>query len=160
MDLVALEEIKRLKYRYLRCVDTKDWDGLADTFTVDATADYGTPVYGEPLRFDGRAAIVGFMSDKLGPDMITAHFAGQPEIDVDGDEATGVWNFEDRVIATRYQVVITGVAFYEDRYVREGDGRWRIRHTGYRRTYEATMSLADMPSFRLTANRWAPISSG
>ena len=31
MDLVVLEEIKRLKYRYLRCVDTKDWPGLADT---------------------------------------------------------------------------------------------------------------------------------
>lgn len=155
MDLVALEEIKRLKYRYLRCVDTKDWDELADTLTADATADYGTPVYGEPLRFTGRDAIVGFLRDKLGPDIITTHFAGQPEIDIDGDVASGLWNFEDRVIATEYRTVITGVAFYEDRYLRDADGRWRIRHTGYQRTYEAVLSLDDLPSFRLTANRWA-----
>ena len=53
MDLVALEEIKRLKYRYLRCIDTKDWDGLADVLTADAVADYGTPTYGKPLKLEG-----------------------------------------------------------------------------------------------------------
>jgi len=42
MDLVALEEIRQVKHRYLRCVDLKLWDDLADTFTQDATADYGT----------------------------------------------------------------------------------------------------------------------
>lgn len=156
MDLVALEEIKRLKYRYLRCVDTKDWDDLADTFTVDATADYGTPAYGRPLSFAGRDTIVEFLRDKLGAGMITTHFASQPEIDLDGDTATGIWSFEDTVIATEHRVVIAGAAFYEDRYLRCDDGRWRIRHTGYQRTYEAMLSLDDLPSFRLTANRWAP----
>jgi hypothetical protein len=161
MDLVALEEIKRLKYRYLRCVDTKNWDELADVLTADVTADYGTPAYGEPLRFAGRDALVGFLRDKLGPGIITTHFASQPEIDVDGDEASGIWNFEDTVIATEYRVVIVGAAFYEDRYGKE-DGRWRIRHTGYQRTYEAMLSLDDLPSFRLTANRWArtPLNTG
>jgi hypothetical protein len=155
MDLAALEEIKRLKYRYLRCVDTKNWDEIADTFTTDATADYGTPALGSPLSLTGRDAIVGFLRDKLGPGIITTHFASQPEIDVDGDAATGIWAFEDTVIVTEHRVVITGAAFYEDRYVREADGRWRIRHTGYERTYEAMLSLDDLPSFRLTANRWA-----
>ncbi len=155
MDLAALEEIKRLKHRYLRCVDTKNWDEIADTFTADATADYGTPALGRPLSLAGRDAIVGFLRDKLGPDMITVHLAGQPEIDIDGDDATGVWCFEDTVIATEHRVVITGAAFYEDRYTREADSRWRIRHTGYQRTYEAMLSLDDLPSFRLTANRWS-----
>ena len=159
MDLVALEEIRCLKYRYLRCVDTKDWAGVASTLTADATADYGTPALGEPLRLSGREGIVGFLREHLGQDMITTHIAGQPEIDLDGDTATGVWSFEDTVIATRHRVVITGAAFYEDSYQRAG-GVWRIRHTGYRRTYEATLSLADLPSFRLTANRWAAHSAG
>lgn len=157
MDLVTVEEIKRVKYRYLRCVDTKDWDGLAQVLTEDVVADYGTPTYGRPLRLTGRDTLVGFLRDKLGADMITTHFAGQPEIDVAGDTATGTWAFEDTVIATKYRVVIAGAAFYEDRYRRE-DGHWRISHTGYRRTYEATYSLDDMPSFRLTANRWAATS--
>ncbi len=155
MDLAVLEEIKRLKYRYLRCVDTKNWDEIADTFTADATAGYGTPALGSPVSLTGRDAIVGFLRDKLGPGIITTHFASQPEIDIDGDTATGIWAFEDTVIVTEHRVVITGAAFYEDRYVREADGRWRIRHTGYERTYEAMLSLDDLPSFRLTANRWA-----
>lgn len=154
MDLVVLEEIKRLKYRYLRCVDTKDWAGLADTLTTDVTADYGTPARGGPLHFDGRESLVAFLSENLGPGMVTTHFATHPEIDVAGAEATGRWAFQDTVIAVEHRVVITGAAFYEDRYRLDGGGRWRIAHTGYERTYEAVFSLDDMPSFRLTANRW------
>jgi hypothetical protein len=159
MDLVAIEEIRRVKYRYLRCVDLKLWDDLSETFTPDATAYYGTLAYGgKPLKLAGRDEIVAFLRKSLGPDIVTTHFATQPEIDVDGDgnTATGTWCFEDTVIATAYRVVIKGSAFYEDRYQRGEDGRWRIAHTGYERTYEVTLSLDDLPSFRFTANRWAP----
>jgi SnoaL-like protein len=123
MDLAALEEIRRLKYRYLRCVDLKLWDEIADVFTPDATVDYGTRALGEPVRLSGREEIVAFLRDKLGPDIITVHFASQPEIDVDGAAATGTWSFEDTVIATEYRVLIKGAAFYEDRYARGEDGR-------------------------------------
>jgi SnoaL-like domain len=157
MDLAALEEIRRLKYRYLRCVDLKLWDEMADVFTPDATVDYGTRALGEPVRLAGRDEIVGFLRDRLGPDIITVHFASQPEIDVDGDEASGTWSFEDTVIATEYRVLIKGAAFYQDRYARGGDGRWRISHTGYVRTYEVMMSLDDAPSLKITANRWAAL---
>jgi hypothetical protein len=155
MDLVALEEIRLVKHRYLRCVDLKLWDDLADTFTSDATADYGTPALGKPIRLTGRDEIVAFLRKKLGPEIITTHFASQPEITVDGDAATGIWAFQDTVIATEYRMLLTGSAFYEDRYARCEDGKWRIAHTGYVRTYEAIMSLDDMPSFRITSNRWA-----
>jgi hypothetical protein len=155
MDLVALEEIRQVKHRYLRCVDLKLWDDLADTFTADATAEYGTPALGDPIRLAGRDAIVEFLRGRLGPDIITTHLATQPEITVDGDTARGTWSFQDTVIATEYRVVITGAAFYEDSYARGDDGKWRIAHTGYVRTYEATMSLDDLPSFRITSNRWA-----
>ena len=155
VDLVTLEEIRQLKYRYLRAVDTKDWDLLADTLSEDATADYGTPTYGGPLRLTGRDGIVAFMRENLGPTIITVHAAGQPEIDVDGDTATGTWGFQDTVIATEHQVVIQGAAFYEDTYRRDPDGRWRISHTGYQRTYEVMFSVKDVPSFQLTSNRWA-----
>ena len=79
------------------------------------------------------------------------HAAGQPEITVDGDTATGSWRFEDTVIATEHRVVIAGAAFYQDRYERGADGAWRIAHTGYVRTYEAMMSLDDLPSFKFLA---------
>jgi len=159
MDLATIEEIRQVKYRYLRCVDLKLWDELAEVFTPDATVDYGTQVYGKPLKMVGRDEIVAFLQDKLGPDMITVHRAGQPEITVDGDEASGIWSFEDTVIATAHRIVIVGAAFYRDRYERGEDGRWRITHTGYVRTYEAILSLDDLPSFRLTA-KLAPADAG
>ena len=34
-----IEEIKRLKARYFRMMDTKDWDGLAQVFTDDVEID-------------------------------------------------------------------------------------------------------------------------
>ena len=155
MDVVEVEKIRRLKYRYLRCVDLKLWDEIGDVFTADATADYGTPSAGRPLNLGSRDEIVTFLRDSLGNGIITLHSAGQPEIDVDGDSASGIWRFEDTVIATDFKVVITGAAFYEDTYRRCDDGAWRISHTGYQRIYEATMSLEDLPSWKLTANRWS-----
>lgn len=159
VDLIALEEIRRLKYRYLRSIDLKRWDELSEVLTEDATARYGTPVYGEPLALDGRAEIVAFMRENLGPGIITVHACGQPEIDIDGatgDTATGTWRFDDTVIVTEHRLLIKGSAYYEDRYRRD-DGAWRIAHTGYVRIYEAMLSLDDAPSFRLTANRWADV---
>jgi SnoaL-like domain len=155
MDLAALEEIRQVKYRYLRCVDLKLWDEIAEVFTADATVDYGTRALGEPIQLTGRDEIVKFLRERLGPGIVTVHFASQPEIDIDGDTATGTWSFEDTVIATEFRVLIKGAAFYEDRYARGGDGRWRISHTGYARTYEVMMSLDDVPSLKFTANRWA-----
>ncbi|SFB19224.1 SnoaL-like domain-containing protein [Amycolatopsis marina] len=150
MDLIALEDIRALKYRYLRTLDLKQWDEFADTMTEDVAASYGTH-----LSRTGRADVVSFMRDNLGPQIITVHHCHHPEIRVDGDTATGTWCLDDTVIATEHRIMIRGSAFYTDRYVREG-GEWRIARTGYERTYEATLSLDDVPSFKLTANRWSP----
>ncbi len=155
IDLVELEKIRQLKYRYLRCVDLKLWEEIGDVFTPDATADYGTPSAGRPLDLKCREDIVAFLRDSLGNGIITLHAAGQPEIQIDGYEATGTWRFTDMVLAVDFRVVISGAAFYEDRYLRGDDGQWRISHTGYVRLFESTMSLDDWPSWKLTANRWA-----
>ncbi len=144
MDLVVIEEIRQLKYRYLRSLDLKRWDEFEATFVPEATGDYG-----EGLEFTSRAALVAFMRDSLGPRVVTLHQCHHPEIAVDGDDATGTWYLEDKVIMAEHRLILEGAAFYEDRYVRTPDG-WRIAHTGYRRTYEATMSMDDLPSYHLT----------
>jgi uncharacterized protein (TIGR02246 family) len=151
MDPITLEEIRRLKYRYLRCVDLKLWDEFGQVFTEDAVAEYDTPVLGKPLRLAGREAIVAYMRANLGPGTITTHTAGHPEIDITGDRATGVWALEDTVIIPAHRLMIRGAAFYHDTYRRCADGRWRVEHTGHRRTYEYTMSLKDLPSLTFTA---------
>ena len=156
MDLVAIEEIKRLKYRYFRTLDLKEWAEFGDCLAEDVVARYGTQAMKEPLHFDSRAGVVDYMSANLGPGIVTIHVANHPEIDVDGDTATGSWAFEDTVIVPDFQITIRGGGYYRDEYRRDADGRWRISGTRYERIYEAMTSLADTPSFQLIANRWDP----
>lgn len=147
MDHDTLEELRRLKYRYLRALDLKSWDEFGATLTQDVHATYGST-----LQFDGRDAVVEFMSNSLPPSIITVHQCHHPELTVDTDTATGIWYLEDKVIVTEQRVVLTGAAFYDDTYTRGTDGQWRISRTGYVRSYEAVQPLP--ADWRLTANRW------
>jgi hypothetical protein len=127
-DVTAIEQVK---YRYMRALDTKHWDDFADTLTEDVVGDYGSSL-GEEHHFTNRADLVEFM-----------HRVTHPEITVTGDEASGIWYLQDHVIVAEFNFMLIGAGFYHDRYRRTADG-WRISATGYDRTYDATMSLANL----------------
>jgi hypothetical protein len=145
--VTTLEALRRLKYRYLRTLDLKQWDDFADTLAPDVQASYGPN-----LRFDGRDAVVDFMRNSLPPAIITVHHCHHPELEVDGDTATGTWYLQDTVLVTEHRMQLRGAAFYDDTYTRSADGAWRISRTGYVRSYESVETLGD--SWKLTANRW------
>jgi hypothetical protein len=148
-DLVEIEAIKRLKYRYVRLLDLKEFDELETLFLEDATASYSDGAY----SFEDRAGILEFLRSALGStSMLTSHKVHQPEIELTGpDTATGVWGLEDVVILADAALTIRGAAFYADEYTKV-DGEWRIRHTGYRRVFE---EMGPRPAdLKLTANRW------
>ncbi len=151
-DLGEIEAIKRLKYRYVRCLDLKLWEELATTLTTDATARYADGRY----AFDGRDAILDFLRRAMGaPSFHSSHSVNQPEIELTGPaSATGIWHLEDVVIDTGAEgFVLRGAGHYEDVYAKQ-DGVWRIRHTGYRRIFEETQSPAGLSGWQLTASRW------
>jgi len=150
-DLVEIELIKRLKYRYMRCLDQKLWDELETCFLPEATARYGGGLY----TFEGRDAIMGFLRESMGSvSMLTSHRVHHPEIDLEGpSDATGTWALEDTVVLVELQMTVQGAAFYEDRY-RKVDGRWRIAHTGYKRTYEELVPRSSIAGLKLTADWW------
>ena len=50
-----LREIKAVKYRYLRALDTKDWDTFADTLTDDVVGNYGSAPDGNPAKLNSGA---------------------------------------------------------------------------------------------------------
>jgi ketosteroid isomerase-like protein len=145
-----IEAIKQVKYRYLRALDTKDWDAYAETMTEDVTGDYG-PSLGQELHFTDRTALVDFMKTSLPANIITEHRVTHPEITVDGDEATATWYLQDRVIAADFNFMLIGAAFYRDTYRRTADG-WKICATTYDRTYDATMSLETL-NFKISPGR-------
>ncbi len=143
--MTDLEELEALKYRYLRALDTKQWDEFESCFVPAATGDY------DGLVFADRAELVSYMRENLGDEMVTMHHVHHPEISVDGDTGDTArmrWYLHDKVIVASLGFLLEGAAFYDDRCVRTPEG-WRFSHTGYRRTYETTIDLADVPSFRV-----------
>lgn len=153
-ELVEVEAIKRLKYKYLRCIDQKRWDELAETFTPDATSAYGDG----KLSFQGRDAILDFLRKAMSaPSFHSAHHVHHPEIELTSETtARGTWALEDTVIEKDAGWTLRGAAFYADEYEKR-DGRWLIRHTGYTRIYEESQLRQDTPSLRLTASRWGAV---
>lgn len=157
-DLVAVHDITQLKYRYARALDNKLWDVFADTLTDDVQARYGTAVHGAPLEFTGREAVADYMRNALSTEITSVHTFSHPEIQVNGDTATGSWAMSDVVIVPAHGVLITGTSYYTDSYRRDADGAWRMSHISYYRLYEAMQSIKDI-GFNLIANRWATPST-
>ncbi len=147
-DLVEFEQIKRVKYRYLRCVDQKRWDELATCFVPESTASYASTT-----TLQGREAILEFLTSSLGDtNRLTSHKCSQPEIElVSSDSATATWALQDVVILGDVGLEVRGAAFYDDRYVRR-DGVWHILHTEHRRIYEELYPRASIEGLELTAH--------
>lgn len=149
-NLADIEAIKKVKYRYMRALDTKHWDDFADTLTEDVVGDYGESL-GEEHHFTDRASLVEFMRTSMPAGIITEHKVTHPEIEIDGDEATGIWYLQDKVIAPEFNFMLIGAGFYHDTYRRTPDG-WKISKTGYDRTYDASLSTESL-GFKVKAGR-------
>ena len=100
-----IDEIQQVKYRYLRALDTKHWDEFADTLTEDIVGDYGSSL-GEEHHFTDRDSLVEFMRNAMPANILTEHRVTHPEIVVDGDEATGIWYLQDRVIVPEFNFML------------------------------------------------------
>lgn len=122
-----IEQIKQLKARYFRFIDTKDWAGFATLFTTDCVhhlpAEAPTPTL-------GNAEYLEDLKKTLGPDVVTTHHGQMPEITLlSATEAEGVWSMFDDLqfnppgAAPRR---IQGYGHYFETYRKGEDGRWRI----------------------------------
>jgi hypothetical protein len=126
--LLAIEEIKQLKARYFRLMDTKRWDEWGEVFATGCVME----VPEADMVNAGRAAIVEAVSSAL-TGATTAHHGHMPEIEVTGpDTARGVWAMFDYVEWITPEggdrVGLQGYGHYHEEYVRE-DGAWRIART-------------------------------
>ncbi len=120
--LLDLEEIKQLKARYFRFLDTKDWEGLAAVFSADAVMD------ADGFVERGRDEILAFLPKVL-DGVVTAHHGHMPEITLTGpDTATGIWAMFDYLTFPGETPPrgLRGYGHYHEEYVRQHDG-WRIR---------------------------------
>jgi uncharacterized protein (TIGR02246 family) len=119
-QLEALEEIRHLKARYCRSIDTKDWNGFAMLFTEDAELHtVGIP---DALPLRGRDEIAAVVSSMLA-EKNSAHCAHTPLVNVTSPTtAVGSWG---AIFTSEGEPIQFG--FYDEEYERGDDGAWRIR---------------------------------
>ena len=128
-DLIAIEEIKQLKARYFRCMDTKDWAGLTDVFAPDAELDMSGEM-GEGAEpgvgvTRGQAEIGAFMKAAV-EHIVTVHHGHMPEITITSPTtATGIWSMEDKLRWPDGQEM-HGYGHYHETYEKV-DGAWKIK---------------------------------
>jgi hypothetical protein len=123
-ELRDIEEIKQLKARYFRLVDTKEWDAWRELLTDDYRLESDAGIH------EGRDAVVSMVSSALAEGS-TVHHALAPEIAITGPAAaTGVWAYQDHVVMSHdgQNVAFHGYGHCHEEYVRTDDG-WRIRST-------------------------------
>jgi len=137
--LLALEEIRQLKHRYFRFVDTRDYEGLAQVFCKEAVFDCteGSGVTPEGGSFvgkvgpvtRGREAIVHWIRTAMAQ-ITSVHHGHGHEVTFDSDtEARGIVAMEDYLNALDRQTPLwQGAGHYHERY-RYEDGAWRIAET-------------------------------
>lgn len=126
MALEEVEQIKRLKARYFRLFDTKQWDRWSELFTADCVYE------GTSRPYAGRDQFISGTRQRL-DSASTVHHGHMPEIQLLGPaSAKGIWAMFDRVefpeIVNHGHGVsrgFTGFGHYEEEYRKEA-GEWRI----------------------------------
>ena len=150
LDLQAIELIKQLKARYFRAIDTCNIAMLEDMLCEDVALSFSSPAY--QFQVNGLADALDFYRSSFTKTRLATHNGHTPEIEVNGDEATGLWYLNDVFINLDKQTLLNGSAIYEDYYARI-DGDWRIVRTGYKRLLEMIGPLD--PQWTITS---APIT--
>lgn len=117
-----VEEIKKLKARYFRALDSQDWEAYAGVFAEDCMVDLSRAGGG---KYHGRVEFHAYGSSlKL---VQSVHHGHMPEIDLTGpNTANGVWVLEDYNIwedGTQNH----GWGHYVETYVKR-NGRWYIKN--------------------------------
>jgi hypothetical protein len=137
-ELAAIAAIERLKARYFRMIDTKDWDGLVRVFTDEITVDIAG--MGEPSSGPRTTTAAEFVEGVAGAlaGSVTVHHGHMPEIELQSaTTASGTWAMEDEIwwppadsaadsaADGAAGLHLHGYGHYHETYVRL-DAGWRI----------------------------------
>jgi hypothetical protein len=129
--LLALEDIKLLRAKYCRSIDSHTFDRLHDVLTADFLLDMsptGKVLGTEVKPIAGRDTVIAMMHESFSKLKMLLHIVTIPEIEFqDESHATGVWRQETYINETRPDSPDFGLAYATvfDTYRKEPEG-WRI----------------------------------
>ena len=142
------EQIRQVKYKNLRHLDLKQWDEMAETFTVDATTGW----LDGKVALDGRDAIMEFLKNTPfadGDSVITVHQCASMEIEfVTKAHAKTTSRLYNPMLFKQGNQMHLLLAFYHDEFKRVG-GEWKISYTGHEYIYDDNFGLDDLPSHKV-----------
>jgi hypothetical protein len=133
-----LEELRKLKARYCRFLDTKDVESWRGVFTPDVvvTLDMAVSTAGaDPQTAPPIEGVDNFVPMVLGGlvGVATKHHCHTPELTLTSDtSATGIWAMEDLLIFGDGRELF-GAGHYHETYEKT-DGSWRIKTLHLTRT--------------------------
>jgi len=143
--LAGMEEIRQLRAKYWRGVDSHDGELVRSILAEDCVLDYNgcmtdpttgvdhMPVMNLVLR--GRDS---WQTDNLeGPKIVTVHTGHQYEIDITGETtAEGIWYFTDRFFMPEGGPFsrFVGYGRYHETYEKAADG-WKLKTTRIERIW-------------------------
>jgi hypothetical protein len=152
-QLSDLEDIRTIKHRYYRGIDTADMELLSGLFTDDVEVDYRGGGY--RVKLSGRDNMLEFLANSFHSGAVAMHHGHMPEITLTGaDDATGIWYLEDIFIDVEARTHTAGSAIYKDVYRRQG-GAWKIARTEYDRLTEIVAPLN--PAAKITTHYLAAV---
>ncbi len=142
LDDHFVEQIKQLKYRYVRALDTADIEAMGDCLTKDAEIFFEGGIY--TVDYQGRDNICAFFETSFHSKAASSHQVHHPVITQTGPgSARGQWSLSDVFYDLNHRVIISGASEYFDDYVKEADGQWRIARSSYKRLYEMTQKMPE-----------------
>jgi hypothetical protein len=134
---VELEELRRLKARYFRYLDTKDWAGFREVFADDVVGTFDNAVAtdgGDPMSqtWAGADELVTSIRTVL-DGCTTVHHGHTPELVLESQTtARGIWAMAD-IIDFPGGATLCGAGHYHETYTKSG-GAWRIQTIHLTRT--------------------------
>jgi len=152
-QLSDMEDIRTVKHRYFRGIDTADMALLETLFTDEIGVLYKGGAY--RVELSGKAQMLEFLANSFHSGALAMHHGHMPEIRLTGDNsAEGIWYLEDIFINLETSTHTSGTAIYRDRYQREG-ATWKIAYTEYDRVVEMTTPIS--PNTQFTAHHLARV---
>src|ERR1700733_2752802 len=134
--LTAIEEIKRLRAKFARSMDTKQWKDMQDTIASDCVFDARDGSVVTELWIGGEEIVANIRRNL--ETAVSVHHAHMPEIEITSPTtAKGIWAMQD-LLCFQGGVRLIGSGHYIEGYEKQADGKWRLK------TYQLTRLRVDI----------------
>ena len=137
--LEDIEAIKKLKHRYLRCLDGKLWEEMDECLANDIETSY----FNDEMKTSGKEETMNFFRIGLSDDLVALHHGHHPEIEVTSDTtAKGIWGLYNYMIDKNGNRSQRVGGIYHETYTKVNN-QWKIQSIICRQLFHESWERSD-----------------